>query len=76
MESASPPDLRPLASGLSSSVLALNPLTGLVASFRAAVLGGALPWPMLGWSSLGVVASLVVGCLYFRRVEDSFADII
>ncbi|HJT30471.1 MAG TPA: ABC transporter permease [Pirellulales bacterium] len=58
------------------SLLALNPLTGLVASFRAAVLGGPLPWSMLGWSSLEVVASLLVGCLYFRRVEDSFADII
>ncbi len=71
-----PPDPRPLTSGFSSSLLALNPLTGLVASFRAAVVGGPIPWPMLRWSSLGVVALLVLGCLYFRRVEDSFADII
>jgi lipopolysaccharide transport system permease protein len=58
------------------ALLNLNPLTGLVAAFRAAVVGGPLPWRALGWSTLGVVLSFVLGCLYFRKVEDSFADII
>lgn len=57
-------------------LLNLNPLTGLIAAFRAAVLGGPLPWPALAWSSAGIVVWFVIGCLYFRYVEDSFADII
>lgn len=59
-----------------SVLLAVNPLTALVAAFRAAVVGGPLPWQMLGWSTAEVAVALVVGCFYFRRVEDSFADII
>jgi lipopolysaccharide transport system permease protein len=57
-------------------VLRLNPLTGLIAVFRAAVLGGPISLGRLAWSSAGCIAFFVTGCLYFRRVEDSFADII
>src|SRR5487761_1848870 len=57
-------------------LLNLNPLTGLVAGFRAAVVGGPIPWSTLGWSTFGAALAFVVGCLYFRKVEDSFADII
>jgi lipopolysaccharide transport system permease protein len=56
--------------------LRLNPLTGLIGVFRAAVLGGPLSFGRLAWSSAGCIAFFVAGCLYFRRVEDSFADII
>jgi lipopolysaccharide transport system permease protein len=56
--------------------LHLNPMSGMIAFFRSATLGGDLPWANLGWSALGVAAFFVLGCLYFRRVEDSFADII
>ena len=58
------------------TLLNLNPLVGLIAFFRAAVLGGSLPWEPLGWSAAGSVLLCLVGCLYFRHVEDSFADII
>ena len=58
------------------TLMNLNPMVGLIAFFRAAVLGGELPWVPLGWSALGAAAMFVVGCLYFRHVEDSFADII
>jgi lipopolysaccharide transport system permease protein len=56
----------------------VNPLTGLVSCFRAACLGGAEPFP---WTSLAVSGSasvllFVIGCLYFRKVEDGFADIV
>jgi lipopolysaccharide transport system permease protein len=51
-------------------------MTGLIGFFRAATLGGELPWKSLMYSSIGSVLFFVVGCLYFRRVEDSFADII
>ncbi|MGH7138470.1 MAG: hypothetical protein ACREHD_22190, partial [Pirellulales bacterium] len=56
--------------------LNLNPLTGLVAAFRAAVVGGPIPWSMLRWSAAGVVVAFLAGCVYFRKVEDSFADIV
>ncbi|HEX5446001.1 MAG TPA: ABC transporter permease [Pirellulales bacterium] len=57
-------------------LLSLNPITGLVASFRAAVLGGPVPWSALAASASGAVLLFAAGCLYFRCVEDSFADII
>jgi lipopolysaccharide transport system permease protein len=57
-------------------VLALNPITGLIGAFRAAVIGGAVPWSQT-IMAIGVVAcAFVLGCLYFRRVEDRFADMI
>jgi lipopolysaccharide transport system permease protein len=59
-----------------SSLLALNPLTGLVAAFRASCLGGPIAWEQVALSSLAVAALFVVGCFYFRKVEDGFADII
>jgi len=58
-------------------VLAANPLSPLVAAFRAAILNdGPLPWTSLAFAAAGSAAMFVIGCLYFRRVEDSFSDII
>ena len=54
----------------------LNPLTGLIGGFRASILGGPIPWSALGVSTVFAVGLFVVGCLYFRKVEDKFADII
>ncbi|HJZ90150.1 MAG TPA: ABC transporter permease [Gemmataceae bacterium] len=54
--------------------LALNPMTTLISGFRASVLGGALPWAGLGVATAWAVAMFLAGCLYFRRVEDGFAD--
>jgi lipopolysaccharide transport system permease protein len=62
--------------GVLKAVLALNPMTGLITAFRAAALGGTVPWSQLGVSAVSAAVALVAGCLYFRRVEDSFADII
>jgi len=62
--------------GLLQSILALNPMTGLVAAFRASTLGGDIPWNDLGISMATTVLMFLVGCLYFRKVEDNFADII
>jgi lipopolysaccharide transport system permease protein len=63
-------------SGLVQALLALNPLTGLIAAFRASVLGTPIPWASLGLSSIAVLCLCLFGCYYFRKVEDSFADII
>ncbi len=57
-------------------VLALNPMTSLIGAFRAAILGGSIPWAQLGMTSAAVVVIFLLGCLYFRRAEDCFADII
>jgi lipopolysaccharide transport system permease protein len=58
------------------AVLTLNPMTGLISAFRAAALGGPIPWVKLIVSSACAGVAFVVGCFYFRRVEDTFADII
>lgn len=64
------------ASSRLNYLLSLNPLVGVIAAFRAATLGGTIPWAQLAISTAAVGAIFVLGCLYFRRVEDSFADII
>ena len=58
------------------TLLAANPVSGLISGFRAAALDLPMPWQELG---VGVAASLLAfaaGCLYFRKVENSFADVI
>ncbi|HVX92684.1 MAG TPA: ABC transporter permease [Candidatus Dojkabacteria bacterium] len=57
-------------------VLALNPLTGLVDAHRAAILGQAINWNILGISVAITIVVLISGYLYFRSVEKYFADII
>lgn len=57
-------------------LLVVNPMTPLVEAFRACALGGPIPWAGMGVSLVVGLALLVVGCLYFRKVEDRFADII
>ncbi|MEO2088608.1 MAG: ABC transporter permease [Gemmataceae bacterium] len=56
--------------------LAINPLVAPIAAFRACVLGGPIPWVGLAVSTVVAVLLFVVGCLYFKKVEDSFADVI
>jgi lipopolysaccharide transport system permease protein len=58
------------------ALLILNPMAGLIGVFRAAALGGPIAWNQIGISLAAVVLVCVAGCLYFRKVEDSFADII
>jgi lipopolysaccharide transport system permease protein len=58
------------------TLMALNPMTALTAGFRAAVLGGPLDWGQVGLATTISVVVFLAGCVYFRRVEDSFADLI
>jgi lipopolysaccharide transport system permease protein len=62
--------------GWVKQLLPLNPMTGLIASFRAALLDQDIPWRDLGFSAGMALVFFFVGCFYFRRVEDSFADVI
>jgi lipopolysaccharide transport system permease protein len=57
-------------------LLPLNPAYGLIANLRQAMLGGPIDLYSLGVSSAVSVFLLVIGSLYFRRVERDFADII
>jgi lipopolysaccharide transport system permease protein len=57
-------------------LLPLNPAYGLIASFRQAMLGAPIDMYSLAVSGAVSVLFLVAGCLYFRRVEHDFADII
>jgi len=63
-------------SPLVQAMIFANPMSGLVAAFRAAILGGPMPWLSLGISAITCVILLLAGCFYFRRVEDSFADVV
>jgi len=58
-------------------ILMLNPMGGVIESFRPAVLGNApIPWASLGLSSAVGLAVFVTGSFYFKRVERYFADVI
>ena len=71
-----PPERLHADSGWLRLLLALNPLNGLIAAFRAACLGEDVDWGALGLSAALAVVLLGIGCLYFRKVEDRLADII
>lgn len=64
------------AAGKYGTLLALNPMTGLVAAFRAGCCGTPMPWGQLAMSAGCAAAIFIVGCLYFRRAEQHFADVI
>jgi len=55
----------------------INPMVGVVESFRWALLGAATaPGPIVLVSSLASLALLVSGLFYFRRMEKTFADVV
>jgi lipopolysaccharide transport system permease protein len=55
----------------------LNPMAGVIEGFRWSLLGtGVAPGPMLAVSAAVAVLFLVLGTLYFRRVERTFADVV
>ena len=64
------------AHGHLSALLVLNPMTGLVAAFRAASCGAPLDWGQLGACAAFAVAAFLGGCVFFRRAEQKFADVI
>jgi lipopolysaccharide transport system permease protein len=66
-----------LISGPLYYVLALNPMAGVVRGFRWAILGtGDLDAITLALSSGVTIIALLGAILYFRRVEQRFADVV
>jgi len=56
--------------------LALNPLSGLVEGFRAALLGKAMDVPAIALSFGLCAAVCLLGASYFRSVERQLADVL
>jgi lipopolysaccharide transport system permease protein len=55
---------------------ALNPMTGVIGGFRWALLGQEFPGSYLLTSTAMVVALLVGGLFFFKRMERVFADVV
>lgn len=63
--------------GKYSKFLALNPMTGVVKAARAAILGNApINWLLLGISGSACLIAVIVGYIYFKKTERTFADIV
>jgi lipopolysaccharide transport system permease protein len=59
------------------TVYALNPMVGVVEGVRWALLDTATaPGPIVAASAFAAVAILISGAFYFRRMEDTFADVV
>jgi len=59
------------------ALYSLNPMTGVVEGFRWALLGKSnFVGPMIAVSAAVVLVMLVGGLVYFKRMEDEFADVV
>jgi ABC-type polysaccharide/polyol phosphate export permease len=56
--------------------LVLNPLCGIVETFRAFALGGAVPWPALAWSAIAGAVALATGARVLSRARGEIADLV
>lgn len=57
-------------------LLMLNPMSGIIEGYRAALFGLPFDWPALGIASVFTIVVLLYAIYAFGRVERSFADII
>ena len=57
-------------------LLALNPLTGVIEGYRAAMFGRSFNWSGLAISTAVALVLLICSVYTFRRMEKTFADII
>ncbi len=62
--------------GIWRSLYGLNPMVGVIQSYRWALLGGDQPDLTMLISGVVVIFLLVGGFYYFRRLEKTFADIV
>lgn len=54
----------------------LNPLIAVIELFRGSALDTTIPWGRVAFSGVVLTVVMVAAFYYFRRVEDSFADVI
>ena len=57
-------------------LFSLNPLTGIIGSYRASLFGQPVHWGALAYSILFTLIFLSVAAYTFRRMERSFAEVI
>jgi len=57
-------------------VFALNPLTGILEGFRAALFGTKFDWTVIAISSASILFLIFFSLFVFKRMEDDFADLI
>jgi homopolymeric O-antigen transport system permease protein len=62
--------------GSHGALLAANPMTWLIDTFRDACTNQPIHWYRFALASAFSAVVFVCGCFYFRRMERSFADII
>jgi lipopolysaccharide transport system permease protein len=56
------------------NVVKWNPLSILVDTFRNAMLGGEIHYAMVAYTSVFMIFTLLIGILFFNRVEKTFMD--
>ena len=55
---------------------ALNPMVGVIEGFRAVLLNtGSVPWDLLGIGTAMAIIFFITGAIYFRKMENVFADV-
>lgn len=57
-------------------IFAINPLTGILEGFRAALFGTKFDWTVIGISAASILILLLFSLFVFKRMEDDFADLI
>lgn len=57
-------------------IFAINPLTGILEGFRAALFGTKFDWTVIGISCASILVLLLFSLFVFKRMEDDFADLI
>ena len=58
-------------------ILAFNPMAGIVEGMRACLFSAhQMPWKLVGISWAVTLFLLIVGAVYFRKTEKTFADIV
>lgn len=57
-------------------IFAINPLTGIIEGFRAALFGTQFDWAVIVISTASILVLLLFSLFIFKQMEDDFADLI
>ncbi len=57
-------------------ILLLNPMTGIIEGFRASLFGKSFDWSAMALAAVCTLSIIVISAYVFRRVEETFADVV
>jgi lipopolysaccharide transport system permease protein len=57
-------------------IIALNPMAGIIDGYRFALIGCPIQWQSLAYSMVMILLIVIIGLMYFVRVERKLADIV